>query len=65
MEIAFDLVCIGVDRYKIYKCRSKQTQSSDKLLVIQKFATLVKRSDISIEQCAQGFRRINILKILA
>ena len=31
---------------------------------ITEFATLVKRSDITIEQCAQGFRMINILKSL-
>jgi hypothetical protein len=31
---------------------------------ITDFATLVKRSDTSIEQCAQGFRMINILKRL-
>src|SRR3954451_3381935 len=31
---------------------------------ITEIATLVKRSDISIEQCAQGFRIINILKNL-
>ena len=31
---------------------------------ITDFASLVKRSGISIEQCAQGFRMINILKNL-
>jgi hypothetical protein len=30
---------------------------------IIEFATLIKRSGITIEQCAQGFRMINILKI--
>ena len=31
---------------------------------ITDFASRVKKSDITIEQCAQGFRMINILKSL-
>ena len=42
----------------------KQKMGASSVEKITEFASLVKRSDISIEQCAQGFRMINILKNL-
>jgi len=42
-------------------------ETEDRTLSVEEitdFATLVKRSDITIEECAQGFRIINILKNL-
>ena len=42
----------------------KQKIGASSIDEITEFASLVKRSDITIEQCAQGFRMINILKNL-